>query len=128
MCPPEPVADDPIAELRDRIAATQEAAERLAEEAERAQRAAGAGRVPPAGWQTPRDRSERSEELQSLVAVLESLRGLVPPELQQQLSEVIKQVLLLIRAIIDWWVDRLDAAGARPARPAADEVQDIPVA
>jgi hypothetical protein len=128
MCPPEPLADDPLAELRDRIQATQEAAQRLAEEAGRAQRAAGEGRVPPAGWQTPRERGERSEELQSLVAVLESLRGLVPPELQQQLTEVIRQILLLIRAIIDWWVDRLDAGGRQASRPAADEVQDIPVA
>ena len=45
-----------------------------------------------------------------------------PPELQQQVSDVIRQVLLLLRAVIDYWVDRLDAP-----RPAEVEVQDIPV-
>ena len=47
---------------------------------------------------------------------------LVPPELQQQVSEVIRNVLLLLRAVIDYWVDRLDAP-----RPAEVEVQDIPI-
>lgn len=120
--------EDPLEELRERIQATQEAAERLAEEAARAQRAAGEGRLPPAGWQTPRDRGERSEELQSLVALLESLRALVPPELQQQLTEVIRQVLLLIRALIDWWVDRLEPGADRTGRRPATEVEDIPLA
>jgi hypothetical protein len=46
----------------------------------------------------------------------------VPPELQQQVSEVIRHVLLLLRAVIDYWVDRLDAP-----RPAEVEVQDIPI-
>jgi hypothetical protein len=124
----ESPVDDPLEELRERIQATQEAAERLAEEAARAQRAAGEGRVPPAGWRTPRDRGERSEELQSLVALLESLRALVPPELQQQLTEVIRQVLLLIRALIDWWVDRLEPGADRTPRRPATEVEDIPLA
>ena len=124
---PDRPVDDPLDELRERIQATQEAAERLAAEAGRAQREAREGRVPPAGWQTPRDREERSEELQSLTAALESLRALVPPELQQQVTEIIRQLLLLIRAIIDWWVDRLDA-NAKPADAAGrTEVEDIPV-
>jgi hypothetical protein len=124
----EPVADDPLEELRERIQATQDAAERLAAEAAQAQHAAREGEVPPAGWQTPRDRGARSEELQSLAALLESLRALVPPELQQQLTEVIRQVLLLIRALIDWWVERLESPSGPSSRPAATEVEDIPIA
>lgn len=119
--------DDPLADLRERIQATQEAAERLAEEAAQAQRMAGEGGVPPAGWQTPRDRDERSEELQSLAAVLEAVRSLVPPELQQQVTEIIRQILLLIRAILDWWVDRLDQRVRSPAAAEPAEVEDIPV-
>jgi hypothetical protein len=46
----------------------------------------------------------------------------VPPELQQQVTELIRQVLLLLRAVIDFWVDRLDTP-----RPGEVEVQDIPV-
>ena len=57
------------------------------------------------------------------MALLRALRELVPPELQQQVSEVIRHVLLLLRAVIDYWVDRLDAP-----RPAEVEVQDIPIA
>ena len=57
------------------------------------------------------------------MALLRALRELVPPELQQQVSDVIRHVLLLLRAVIDYWVDRLDAP-----RPAEVEVQDIPIA
>jgi hypothetical protein len=87
---------DPLSELRERVHAAQAAAERLAAEAR--------------------------DELDALVALLRALRELVPPELQQQVSEVIRHVLLLLRAVIDYWVDRLDAP-----RPAAVEVQDIPI-
>ena len=57
------------------------------------------------------------------MALLRALRELVPPELQQQVSDVIRQVLLLLRAVIDYWVERLDAP-----RPAEAVVQDIPIA
>ena len=72
--------------------------------------------MPRAAQRRPRD------ELDALVALLRALRELVPPELQQQVSDVIRQVLLLLRAVIDYWVDRLDAP-----RPAEVEVQDIPI-
>jgi hypothetical protein len=101
MAPP-----DPLSELRERVHAAQAAAERLAGEA-RAQAAA----LPP------------HDELDALAALLRALRELVPAELQQQVSEVIRQVLLLLRAVIDHWVDRLDAP-----RPGEVEVQDIPIA
>jgi hypothetical protein len=115
MPPPEPA--DPLADLRARVRATQEAAERLA-----------AGRVPPQGWATaPRaERHDARDEVAALAALLQALRDLVPPELQQQVTDLLRQVLLLLRAIIDWWVDRLE-----PDRPAEDgeevEVQDIPI-
>ena len=96
MAPP-----DPLSELRERVHAAQAAAERLA------------GELP---------RHDTRDELDALVALLRALRELVPPELQQQVSEVIRQVLLLLRAVIDYWVDRLDAP-----RPAEVEVQDIPI-
>ena len=103
MAPP-----DPLSELRERVQAAQAAAERLAGEA------LGDAREPP--------RHETRDELDALVALLRALRELVPPELQQQVSDVIRQVLLLLRAVIDYWVDRLDAP-----RPAEVEVQDIPI-
>src|SRR5436190_19302410 len=100
---------DPLSELRERVHAAQAAAERLADEARE-----HAAALP---------RADARDELDALVALLRALRELVPPELQHQVSEVIRQVLLLLRAVSDYWVDRLDAP-----RPAEVEVQDIPIA
>ena len=104
MAPP-----DPLSELRERVHAAQAAAERLAGDA-RSQAA-----EPP---------HEARDELEALVGLLRALRELVPPELQQQVTDVIRQVLLLLRAIIDFWVERLEAP---PEASAGGEVQDIPI-
>src|SRR5215470_11101291 len=95
---------DPLTDLRERVHAAQAAAERLAGEAR--------------DW----PRREAADELDALVTLLRTLRELVPPELQQQVTEVMRQVLLLLRAVIDYWVDRLE-----PPRGGAVEVEDIPV-
>src|SRR5262245_2900558 len=110
--------DDRLSELRDQLRATQEAAARLA----------GAD-VPPQGWAAPRAAQPGAEEpgiadeLQQLVAVVASLRELVPPELQQQVTDLIRQVLVLVRAILDRWIERLE-----PERGSEPDVEDIPIA
>ena len=119
---PEHSTSDPLEELRDRIHATREAAERLAAEAADAASAERAGRPPPAGWATPGERQATREELHALVALVDALRALVPEELRQQLAEVARQILLLLRAIIDFWVERLE--NERGAEP---DVEDIPI-
>jgi hypothetical protein len=101
MAPPDPLTD-----LRERVHAAQAAAERLAGEAR--------------DW----PRRETVDELDALVGLLRTLRELVPAELQAQVTEVIRQVLLLVRAIVDYWVERLDRG---PAGGRAVEVEDIPV-
>jgi hypothetical protein len=108
MAPPQPMpTDDPLDALRERIRATQEAAERLAGEA------AGA----------PREQQEETvREAQALVALLETLRDLVPAELWQQVRDLIRQLLLLIRAIIDWWVDRIEG-GPKGAAPIVEDIE-----
>ncbi|HYF27132.1 MAG TPA: hypothetical protein VD931_15420 [Baekduia sp.] len=105
---------DPLDELRDRLRDTRQAAERLA------------GSVPPQGWATPQDADETQREAQALLALLQGLRDLVPPELQEQLREVVRQVLLLVRAVVDWWVERLEP-GQAPGSPAEPAFEDIPV-
>jgi hypothetical protein len=115
---PEP---DPLGELRDRLRATREAAERLA------------GEIPPQGWATHPERNAAAEEIQALVTLLHALREVVPPDLWEQVREVVRQLLLLVRALLDAVVERLEEDGARPpavARPGAGgpAVQDIPVA
>src|SRR5439155_20010762 len=90
--------DDPLDRLRERIAATQEAAERLAGEAAEARRLAGEGRVPPAGWGTPSDREAQREGLQALAALLPALRDPVPPELQPPVTHGLRAIPLPVRA------------------------------
>ena len=120
--------DDPLGDLRARITATHEAAQRLAGEAQHAAREAASGHVPPQGWAAPQDRAARQEEAQALVALLQALRELVPAELQAQLTEVIRQVLLLLRALIDWWVDHLEQGPEAREHGRRDGPQDIPIA
>jgi len=125
--------DDPLDELRARVRETQEAAERLHRQAGDARAAQDAGQVPPAGWATPEDRAERADEVSALASLLRALRDLLPEELQAQVNEVLRQLLILVRAIIDWWVARLDAGGrdASPGAAARDaagaRVEDIPI-
>jgi hypothetical protein len=108
---------DPLDDLRERLGATREAAERLAEDPPR---------VPPQGWATPpraEGQAGPNDELAALVARVHALRDLAPPELQQQVTELIRQVLLLVRALVDHWIERLEAEppGERP------DVEDIPI-
>jgi hypothetical protein len=127
---PPPDTADHLRELRERLQATQDAAERLAGEAAGAARARAERRVPAAGWAAERAPAGVRDELEEIAALLRALRELVPPELQAQVAEVLRQVLLLLRALLDWWVERLEDAGpgARPgAAPPASAAQDIPV-
>jgi hypothetical protein len=114
--PPNPPPDDPLGELRERLARTQEAAERLAEAATGARR-----RPPPAGWQTP-GQPEGSPELRAVGTLAEALRSLVPPDLQEQIGALVRELLLAVRALIDYLVDRLERRRSAPV-----EVEDIPI-
>lgn len=100
-----PLPDDPLAELREQIRATTEAAQRLSAETAEAR----AQEVPPSGWASAEDHAARQLELQALVALVEALRDLVPEELKAQVRDVLRRLLLLARALIDWWVQRMDA-------------------
>jgi hypothetical protein len=79
---------------------------------------------PPAGWQVPGADGDpgSGRELELLAQVLRSLRDLIPPELQQKLAEALRELLLAIRALIDWYLERVEQRRAAPA-----EVQDIPI-
>jgi hypothetical protein len=112
---PEP--DDRLDELRARLRETQEAAERIA------------GRIPPQGWASAGDRDATAGEVQALVSVLHALRDLVPEDLWEQVRDVLRWLLLLLRAILDLVVDRLAAGGDdRAGRAAGPDLQDIPIA
>ncbi len=101
--------------------ATQEAAQRLAEEAAREQRGRA---VPAAGWDVPRAAEEAHAELDAFVTLLGTLREVLPPELRAQLAELAKQLLVFVRSVLDWLIARLEGDAAPP--PAAP-VEDIPI-
>jgi hypothetical protein len=115
---PEP---EDLEELRARLRATQEAAERVA------------GRVPPQGWASADEhaRTETAAEIQALVGVLHALRDVVPDDLWEQVREIARQLLLLLRALLDVVVERLGAGGAgggdRATGAGGPELQDIPI-
>ena len=119
MAPPEQLDDDPLAALRERIRSTAEAADRLADQASRSQ----SGGPPPRA-------DEATQEAQALVNLVALLRDLIPEELRQQIVDLIRQILRLIRAVIDWYLERLEAgprAGGSVAPSREPVVEDIPL-
>jgi hypothetical protein len=60
-------------------------------------------------------------DLSALVSLLDSLRRLIPPELQEQFNALQRELLLLLKGLIDWQLQRLEA-GAPPT-----QVEDIPI-
>ena len=103
--------------LQDRYAE----AERLMREAQRAAEQA-AGEVPPRGWSAPGSDRPAFPDLSQLAGLVESLRGAVPPELTARLADALRELLIAMRAILDWYIARLE-----PAEPERTEAQDIPI-
>lgn len=62
------------------------------------------------------------DELVRLVALASELRELIPPELDLRLSEAAHELLLALRALIDWLLEHQQREVDHPA-----EVQDIPI-
>jgi hypothetical protein len=122
---------DPLDDLRAQVRATQEAAERLMGEG-----------VPPRGWSAaaePQDTAPFAKEMQALASLLAALRELLPPELREQVSDLLRQLLLVLRALIDWWVARLEVPVGEPgsangngtgagAAAGSPRGEDIPIA
>jgi hypothetical protein len=99
------------------------AAERLVREAHaRAEEAARAGgEVPPSGWRGD-DPGSPFPDLGPLLALVDSARDALPPELMRQLADALRDLLLAIRAVLDYSIERLE----RPPR-AEPTVEDIPI-
>jgi hypothetical protein len=111
---------DALRRLEERLSHASEAAERLIAEAARGARA---HRPPPAGYQPPDNGSPPpSGELELLLAAAGVLRDLVPAEVLARLAAALREVLLAARALIDFYLERLD----RP-RPADERIRDIPI-
>jgi hypothetical protein len=103
-----------------------EAAERLVREAharaEEAARGAG-GDIPPNGWAAGAPPSGNAfPDLAVVLKLLDSARGAIPPELARQLADSLRDLLVALRAIIDYSLARLEQP-----EPEEPRVEDIPI-
>lgn len=71
----------------------------------------GAGSQPPRGL----------PDLSAVYAIFESLRRLIPVELHEQVNALQREILLTLRALIDWYLERLDGQSRAP------QVEEIPI-
>ncbi|MBV9005529.1 MAG: hypothetical protein JO181_12780 [Solirubrobacterales bacterium] len=116
-------AEEALRALQERLDAVSAAAERVIADAARAAPAPNAT-PPPAGWQLTdgKGASRPGPDLEALVQFVQSLRDLIPPDVQRRVAEAVREVLLAIRALIDSYLERLDSG-----RSDAPEIQDIPI-
>ncbi len=56
-----------------------------------------------------------------LIAIVEALRRAIPHELQEQFFALQRELLLTLRALIDWYLERLDGTSRAP------QVENIPI-
>jgi hypothetical protein len=118
------MADEPrdaLRRLEQRLTTASDAAERLIAEAART---AERGKPPPAGWEARSENERRGSELELLIQAFQSVRELIPPDVLERLATALKELLLAVRALIDWYLERIDRKRAKPST----EVEDIPIA
>jgi hypothetical protein len=82
------------------------------------------GSIPERGWDAPDSHRDAASELQALGKLFATVRELLPEDLQEQVTELIRQLLLVLRALIDWAVARIE----RGPRGSEVRVEDIPIA
>jgi hypothetical protein len=90
------------------------AAERLVREAHARAEAAAGGREPPPPPRTP--------PLSEVWSLVDAARGALPPELARQLADALRELLMALRAVLDYSIARLE----RPP-PDQPEIEDIPI-
>ena|SRR5436305_1354128 len=118
------MADEPrdaLRRLEQRLSSASDAAERLIAEAART---AERGKPPPAGWQAHAEDERSGGELDVLIHAFQSIRELIPPDVLERLATALKELLLAVRALIDWYLERLERRRSEPPT----EVEDIPIA
>ena len=119
------MADDPyeaIRRLEERLGRASEEAQRLIGEAARMGQE---DRPPPSGWQSATVGAEepaRAGEVETLIQAIRALRELIPPDVLERLAAAVREVLLALRVLIDFYLERLESSREHPA-----EVQDIPI-
>jgi hypothetical protein len=99
-------------------------AERLVREATERAEAMARGSVPPRGYQEPTSQSGEHAfpDLSALTGLLELARASLPPELARQLAQALRELLIALRAVLDYSIERLEPGEVNPV-----EVEDIPI-
>jgi hypothetical protein len=67
------------------------------------------------------DGERRPPDPAALFQMLDGMRRMAPRELEDQLTNLIREFLLTLRSLIDWYLERLDQ------KPAEPQVEDIPI-
>ncbi len=70
---------------------------------------------PPPGGGMPR------LDFRPLFMLLDAVRRGLPRELEDQFNTLLREILLTLRALIDWYIDRLERPQGEP------QVEDIPI-
>jgi hypothetical protein len=129
--PSSPTDADALRALEQRLERATLAAERLLAGAREPLAQDDENHVPPRGWQRRAASAADSpslggwidpEDARLLLAVLAELRERVPPELERRVVVALRELLVALRALLDWCVERAERRAAPPA-----EVQDIPI-
>jgi hypothetical protein len=101
-------------------------AERLVREATARAEEAAREAVPPRGYEPPRTDPHPPPppfpDLSSLTSLLDLARTSLPPDLQRQLQQALRELLIALRAVLDYSIDRLE-----PGAPESVQVEDIPI-
>jgi hypothetical protein len=69
----------------------------------------------------PEDRQPPRPDPAALFAMLDGIRQMAPRELDSQVTNLIREFLLTLRSLIDWYLERLDQPRQEP------QVEDIPI-
>jgi hypothetical protein len=67
------------------------------------------------------DYESRPPDPAALFQMLDGMRRMAPRELEDQITNLIREFLLTLRSLIDWYLERLDR------RPPEPQVEDIPI-
>ena len=83
---------------------------------------AGSGWQPPPGDDYPPPPPRQGAfDLSPLFVLIDALRHALPSGVQAQFTSLVREVLLTLRALIDWYLERLDRGSREP------QVEEIPI-
>jgi hypothetical protein len=77
------------------------------------------GATPPPSFADPLRAPQL--DFRPLFMLLDAVRRGLPRELEEQFTALIREILLTLRALIDWYLERLER------RPTEPRVEDIPI-